>query len=226
LSEAIAKIPGTTYSLKFGVEGKYYAVYLVQYHHPIETKNLEILKGTSIRELPEAIENGLKFMLDAKGVFINPVVIDRVVNEVLEKIPEDGQVLQQETKPVDITPGAKSVSDLINQSDSRAGKKSIIEHQPGEKSPYDASALDMGKKPIFKPKPLPQKETTPKPTVVAAQPAPKPSAKTQETVNTTESIEDTIQTLTERLDKNEKAVTSLKRQVTTLKNKVKELTPK
>ncbi|MHA1738116.1 MAG: hypothetical protein ACTSXA_13495 [Candidatus Heimdallarchaeota archaeon] len=225
MSEAIAKIPGTTYSLKFGVEGKYYAVYLVQYHHPIETKNLEILKGTSIRELPEAIENGLKFMLDAKGVFINPIVIDRVVNEVLEKIPEDGQVLLKETEPVDITPGARSVSDLINNSDNRAGKKSIIEHRPGEKSPYDASALDIAKKPAFKPKPLPEKVEKIEPATPAVQPKTKPSTKAQENINTGQSIEDNIQTLTDRLVKNEKAVTSLKKQVTTLKKKVKKLTP-
>ncbi|MHA1188010.1 MAG: hypothetical protein ACTSSK_14255 [Candidatus Heimdallarchaeota archaeon] len=198
MSEAIAKIPGTTYSLKFGVEGKYYAV--------------------SIRELPEAIENGLKFMLDAKGVFINPIVIDRVVNEVLEKIPEDGQVLLKETEPVDITPGARSVSDLINNSDNRAGKKSIIEHRPGEKSPYDASALDIAKKPAFKPKPLPEKVEKIEPATT------KPSTKAQGNINTGQSIEDNIQTLTNRLVKNEKAVTSLKKQVTTLKKKVKELT--
>jgi hypothetical protein len=226
MSEAIAKIPGTSYSLKFGVEGKYYAVYLVQYHHPIETKSLEILKGTSIRELPEAIENGLKFMLDAKGVFINPVVIDRVVNEVMEKIPEDGQVLQKETEPVDITPSARSVSDLINQSDNRAGKKSIIEHRPGEKTPYDASALDMIKKPAFKPKPLPKEMPKTESATPAVKPATEPSTKAQENINTGQSIEDTIQTLTDRLVKNEKAVTSLKKQVTTLKKKVKELTPK
>lgn len=224
MSEAIAKIPGTTYSLKFGVEGKYYAVYLVQYHHPVEIKSLEILKGTSIRELPEAIENGLKFMLDTKGVFINPVVIDRVVNEVLEKIPDDGQVLQKETEPVDITPGATSVVDLISHSDNRAGKKSIIEHKPGEKSPYDASALDMDKKSAFKPKPLPPKELqSVTPTFKAIEDEATP--KTQESVNTSGALSEEILSLTERLVKNEKAVTSLKKQVTTLKKQVNALKP-
>jgi len=135
-------------------------------------------------------------------------------------------VLQKETEPVDITPGARSVSDLINHSDSRAGKKSIIEHSPGEKSPYDASALDMPKKPAFKPKPLPEKVEKIEPATPAMVPKTKQTTKAQENINTGQSIENNIQTLTDRLVKNEKAVTSLKKQVTTLKKKVKELTPK
>ena len=228
MSEAIAKIPGTTYSLKFGVEGKYYAVYLVQYHNPINTKKLDIIKGTSIRELPEAIENGLKFLLDSEEIFINPVVIDRVVNELLGKIPEDGQVLLKESEPVDITPSAVSVSELIHRSESRTEHKSMIEHTPGLKPKYDASASDIGTKPLRKPKPLPQKEAqsvnvvqSVTPTVKTAETKSVP--KTQENVNTSGTLADEMQSLTDRLVKNEKAVTNLKKQVTKLKKQVKEL---
>ena len=41
--EAIAKIPGTTYSLKFGYEGKYYAVFLCRGSSPFKTRQLWII---------------------------------------------------------------------------------------------------------------------------------------------------------------------------------------
>ena len=88
--EALVKIPGTTFSLKFGLKGKYYAVYLVQGKHAVSSKKTSILKGTTLKELPEEIEKGMRFLMDSEEVYISPVIVDRVVNDLLEQIPKDG----------------------------------------------------------------------------------------------------------------------------------------
>ncbi|NHJ31933.1 MAG: hypothetical protein FK732_03635, partial [Asgard group archaeon] len=155
--ESKVKIPGTTYSLKFGLEGKYYAVYLVQSGHAISSKKTSILKGTTFKDLPEEIEKGMRFLLDSEEVYISPVVVNRVVNDLLELIPKDGQIFVKETTVKPEIESSVSVLDMIEKSDHRAGKKSVEEYTPGEKPKYDATAFDIGKKSLKSPKPLPKR---------------------------------------------------------------------
>ncbi len=220
--EAIVKIPGTTFSFKFGIEGKNYAVYLVQGAHAISSKKLNILKGTTLRDLPEEAENGLRFLLDSEEVYISPVVVDRVVTDLMEQIPKDGQIFVKETtiKP-DIETSVR-VLDLIEQSDHRAGKKSMEEYTPGEKPKFDASASDIGmKKSLKTPKPLPKRSA------VTGQDYPKPAISAKDDYLALEeklnSLTNEVQSLQETIAKNKKAITSMKKQITTLKKSSKEL---
>ena len=220
--EAIVKIPGTTFSFKFGIEGKNYAVYLVQGAHAISSKKLNILKGTTLRDLPEEAENGLRFLLDSEEVYISPVVVDRVVSELMEQIPKDGQIFVKETsiKP-DIETSVR-VLDLIEQSDHRAGKKSVEEYTPGEKPKYDANASDIGmKKSLKKPKPLSKRSA------VTNQDYPKPAISAKDDYLALEekltSLTNEVKSLQETIMKNNKAITSMKKQITTLKKSTKKL---
>jgi len=220
--EAIVKIPGTTFSFKFGIEGKNYAVYLVQGAHAISSKKLNILKGTTLRDLPEEAENGLRFLLDSEEVYISPVVVDRVVTDLLEQIPKDGQVFVKETsiKP-DIETSVK-VLDLIEKSDHRSGKKSMEEYTPGEKPKFDATAFDIGmKKSLKTPKPLPKRSAK------AEQNYQKPAISAKDDYLALEekltSLTNEVKSLQETITKNKKAITSMKKQITTLKKSSKEL---
>jgi len=220
--EAIAKIPGTTFSLKFGIEGKYYAIYLLQGAHAIQIKQLSIMRGTTLRDLPEEVETGLRFLLDTEEVYLSPVIIDRVVSDLLDQIPKDGQVFVKETTIKPEVPSSVNVLDLIEKSDHRAGKKSITEYTPGEKPKYDATASDIGKKFLKTPKPLPKRSASIEP----EQDYPKPaiSAKDdylalEEKIN---SLTNEVKSLQETITKNKKAITSMKKQITTLKKSTKE----
>ncbi len=221
--EATVKIPGTTFSLKFGIEGKNYAVYLVQGAHAISSKKLSILKGTSLRDLPEEAENGLRFLLDSEEVYISPIVVDRVVTDLLEQIPKDGRVFVKETTIKPDIESSVSVLDLIEKSDHRAGKKSIEEYTPGEKSKFDATAFDMGKKKSLKtPKPLPKRsELTEQDYQKPAISAKDDYLALEEKIN---SLTNEVQSLQETIAKNKKAITSMKKQITTLKKSSKKLT--
>ena len=92
MSTSLIKIPGTTYYLQFGIEGKYYAVFLIQGRQPIQSTKLNILRGTSLHDLPAEVENGLRTMLEAEEVYISPMVVDRVVNDMLEQVPQEGKM--------------------------------------------------------------------------------------------------------------------------------------
>jgi len=224
--EAIVKIPGTTFSLKFGIEGKNYAVYLVQGAHAISIKKLNILKGTTLRDLPEEAENGLRFLLDSEEVYISPVVVDRVVTDLMEQIPKDGKVFVKETTLKPDIESSVRVLDLIEKSDHRAGKKSLEEYTPGEKPKFDATASDIGKKKSLKtPKPIPKRSA------IAEQDYQKPAISAKDDYLALEeklnSLTNEVKSLQETITKNKKAITSIKKQITTLKKsskKLKELT--
>jgi len=224
--EAIVKIPGTTFSLKFGIEGKNYAVYLVQGAHAISIKKLNILKGTTLRDLPEEAENGLRFLLDSEEVYISPVVVDRVVTDLMEQIPKDGKVFVKETTLKPDIESSVRVLDLIEKSDHRAGKKSLEEYTPGEKPKFDATASDIGKKKSLKtPKPIPKRSA------IAEQDYQKPAISAKDDYLALEeklnSLTNEVKSLQETITKNKKAITSMKKQITTLKKsskKLKELT--
>jgi hypothetical protein len=220
--EAIVKIPGTTFSFKFGIEGKNYAVYLVQGAHAISSKKLNILKGTTLRDLPEEAENGLRFLLDSEEVYISPVVVDRVVTDLMDQIPKDGQIFVKETTIKSDIETSVRVLDLIEKSDHRAGKKSVEEYTPGEKPKFDATASDIGmKKSLKTPKPLPKRS------VVTDQDYLKPAISAKDDYLALEgklnSLTNEVQSLQETITKNKKAITSMKKQITTLKKTSKEL---
>ena len=237
LNDALIKIPGTTYYLQFGIEGKYYAVFLIQGRQAIQSKKLNILRGTSLHELPEEVENGLKSMLEAEEVYISPVVVDRVVNNLLEKIPQDGQM---EVKEAPAEGGelssSVSVKNMVAHSDHRSGIRSVIEHHPGQKSQFDATADSIGRIELKKPKPLPlkdsmvQRETPAATEVETTSTIPKP----QPTKTATESyvsMDDKVNTLTneisqlvEQVTKNDKEIKKMKKQITKLKKDLKEAT--
>lgn len=233
MSTSLIKIPGTTYYLQFGIEGKYYAVFLIQGRQPIQSAKLNILRGTSLHDLPAEVENGLRTMLEAEEVYISPVVVDRVVNDMLEQVPQEGQMEVKE--PVGTTErlvsDSVSVRSRIAQSDSRAGKKSIIEHHPGQKSKFDATADSIGHIELKKPKPLPRKDIMveqSEPIVIKKEVS---IAKPQAEISKTESyisVDDKVANLTnevtqlvEKVTKNDKEIKKLKRQITALKKATK-----
>lgn len=219
--EAIARIPGTTFSLKFGVEGKYYAVFLCRGRAPFKTKQLSILKGATLSELPEEVENGLRFLLDTEEVYLSPVIVNRVVNDLIEQIPKDGQVFVKETTEKEYVTPTTSVSEMISKSEDRAGKKSIIEHKPSEKSKFDATADDIGKRHLKPPKPLPKRDLNVEHTNY------KPAISSKDDYL---AIDEKVSTLTNDLltvqgtvEKHKKEITNLKKQITKLKKQTKEL---
>ncbi|NHJ47836.1 MAG: hypothetical protein FK733_08620 [Asgard group archaeon] len=158
MSEEITiSIPGTTYRVKFGVEGKYYALSLYRGSVEHKTKPLTILRGSSLSDLPEEVENGLRDLLDSEEVYLSPVIVKRVVNNLLDQIPEDGQLTTVEKTQKEFVKRELKVADLINKSDQRAEKKSTIEYSPSMETKFDATADDIGKVSLSKPKPLPEK---------------------------------------------------------------------
>ena len=234
MSEAI-KIPGTSYSVQLGFESKYYAVYLVQYGKPIKSQKLAILKGTPIDDLPEETEKALQNLLETEQIFINPVIVDRVVNDLIEQKPEEGEITleseKEEPKEERLVPTNINVKNMISQRDSQVGKTSMIEHKPKEKSKFDASALDFGTHKPKPPKPLlsrfqatessvsPSLSITPKKETVALKVEPYKPSETKSDV-----VSNQINELMEKIAKNNKEIKNLKRQVSTLKKTVKELT--
>ncbi len=223
MSEALVKIPGTTYSLKFGLEGKYYAVYLVQSGHAISSKKTNILQGTTLQDLPEELEKGMRFLLDAEEVYISPVIVNRVVYDLLEQIPKDGQIFVKETSIKPEIESSVHVLDLIEKSDHRAEKKSVVEYTPREKPKYDATAFDIGKKDLKTPKPLPKKS----PTIETIEDHPKPAISAKDDYLALEeklnSVTNELKSLQETIDQNKKEITNLKKQITTLKKNTKEI---
>ncbi len=219
--EALAKIPGTTFSLKFGIEGKYYAVYLCRGSTPFKTKQLNILKGTTLNELPEEVENGLRYLLDMEEVYLSPVIVDRVVNDLIEQIPKGGQVFTKETTKKQYVTLSTGVSQLISKSEDRAGKKSVIEYAPSEKSKFDATAESIGKISLKTPKPLPKRDTTIEHSTL------KPAINSKDDYL---AIDEKVNILTNELqivqgsiDQHTKEIKNVKKQITTLKKQTKEL---
>ena len=221
--EALVKIPGTTFSLKFGLKGKYYAVYLVQGKHAVSSKKTSILKGTTLKDLPEEIEKGMRFLMDSEEVYISPVIVNRVVNDLLEQIPKDGQVFVKETTVKPDIETSVSVLDMIEKSDHRAGKKSIVEYTPGEIPKYDATASDIGRKSLKTPKPLPKRSAT----VEHESDYQKPAISAKDDYLALEEkltfLTNEFKSLQETIDKNKKAITSMKKQITTLKKSTKKI---
>ncbi|NHK30173.1 MAG: hypothetical protein FK730_02390 [Asgard group archaeon] len=236
--EIIAQIPGTTYMIKFGFEGKYYALFLCRGSQQFKTMKLNILKGTSLHELPEEVENGLRDLLDSEEVYLSPVIVKNVANNILEQIPESGQIKTQEKMQKQFVKTEMRVSDLINKSDDRAGKKSIIEHAPREKPKFDASADSIGQIKLKQAKPLPEKmvkrEETP---VLEHKPAEKPivsEKKPMETIIETKkedftqlekkvsTLSNDVQSLHEIIDKSNQEIESLKQKVDSMEQEAVE----
>ena len=67
----------------------------------------------------------------------------------LDKIPQDPEVFGKESTRPELVKSAVSVQDRIQSSEQRAGKTSMVEHKPGEKSKFDATAEDIGKAVAF-----------------------------------------------------------------------------
>lgn len=234
LNESLTKIPGTTYSLQFGIEGKYYAVFLIRGRQAIQSKKLSILRGTVLHELPEEVETGLRSMLDAEEVYISPVVVDRVVNEILKRIPQEDQLeVKEPVAEKRLVPTSINVQNMIAQSDGRSGQKSMIEHHPPEKTKFDATSESIGRIQLKTPKPLPHKEkmiepsSTPivskKESVVA--PSPVKIESTGNYVSMDEkvlSLTTEVTKLEEQVTKNNKEIKKMKKQITTLKKAAKE----
>lgn len=238
MSEQPVKIPGTTFSLQLGFEGKYYAVFLVQYHQIIKSRKTGILKGTDLSTLSEEVENGMRSLLEGEEIFINPVIIDRVVNELLEQKPiERKAAAEEEAIPREesrLVPETVKVSELIKHSDNRAGKTTITEYHPEQKSKFDATADSIGNYNLKTPKPLPSRFTSSEdvPATIThseIQASPKSQAISIDKENYAQleekitSLNTEISGLLEQINNNNKEITNLKKQITTLKKQVKSL---
>lgn len=235
--EITAQIPGTTYSIKFGFEGKYYALFLCRGFKEFKTMKLNILRGTSLHELPEEVENGLKNLLVSEEVFLSPVIVKNVTNNLLEQLPENGQIKADDAKQKQFVKTDISVSSLISKSDERAGKKSIIEHAPRDKPKFDATADSLGRIDLKKPKQLPEKiikrEVTPveehKPIKKSEEKTPMPVMKPMEITSEVKkedynhlddkvtTLSNEVQSLHKILDKNNQDIEFLKEQIDTIK---------
>ena len=226
--EPITKIPGSTYSLKFGIEGKYYALYLCRGSQPFRTKQLNILRGTSLKDLPEEIENGIRFLLDSEQIFLSQIIVKRVMNDLLEQIPkESSQTFAKETSIKSYVQPTITVQELISKSDERAEQKSVLEFTQSEKIKYDATAEDIGRIVLKEPKPLHKKGTT----AEIPQTKPQSVSKTdyvslEQKVNT---LSNEIVSLHTQIDKNNQEITDLKMEITSIKKEtdiIKDLSSK
>jgi hypothetical protein len=241
MNTELTKIPGTLYSLGFGTEGNYYAVFLYRGRQAINTKKLSIVRGSSLRDLPDEVENGLRHLLDNEEIYISPAIIDRVVNDLMDKIPKEGQVFTKETTERKLVSENVNVKELINKSESRSKKQEeATEMPPKKEKKYDASAMDITPPKPRTPKPLPEKEEAVKKEQI---PAPREIQRTPETAKVaTQSksnilkeedlapLEEQVTKLTDELNdlqelvtKNKNNITSVKRSITILKNKLKEM---
>ncbi|MHA1212001.1 MAG: hypothetical protein ACTSSH_06035 [Candidatus Heimdallarchaeota archaeon] len=218
--EAITKIPGTTFSLKFGIEGKYYSVYLCRGSTPFRTKELSILRGTSLDDLHEEVENSLRYLLDSEEVFLSPVIVDRVVNDLMDQIPKDGQVSAEETAPKAYVATPVGVAEIISKKEAQAGKKSVIEYTPGEKPKFDATADSIGKIPLKAPKALPRKDIV-STTTTSSGTSPRDNYMSLDEKIT--ALTNELQSTQEMVAKTNDDLKKLKKQVTTLKKTTKEL---
>lgn len=237
----MVRIPGTTFYLQFSIEGKYYAISLVQGRLPIKSRKLDALRGTAKTELTGEIETGLQALLEEENLYINPVVVDRVITEFLEKIPEEGQSstreISEERKIIPET--AVKVSEMIKKSDDRAGKTSMVEHKPITKPKYDASAESISHYNLRTPRPLPQKESIIEQETVTSSIENTTEIEKENKIVLTSTIqtekyiqlEEKIVSLTneinnmqQKIDSTSKEITNLKKQITTLKNKLKDPT--
>ncbi|HUU77680.1 MAG TPA: hypothetical protein VMX55_05000 [candidate division Zixibacteria bacterium] len=232
MSETIIKIPGTSFSAQFGIEGKYYTVFLIQYGQAVKSKKLDILKGSPLQDLPIEVEKSLQHLLETENLYINPVIIDRVVNDLLEHPPEksEGTMFEEHEEPR-IVPSSIKVQDLITERDIRAGKTSVVEFKPQEKSKFDASSANFGTPKPRAPRPLPSKESmieqqqsSQLQVAVKKEPIQQTKSSFLATEEKTMSSTNELQQLTERIDKTDKELKNLKKQVTTLKKTVSELT--
>ena len=236
MSEAI-KIPGTSFSVQIGYESKYYTVFLVHYGKPIKSQKLSILKGTPIDDLPQETEKAVQNLLETEQIFINPVIVDRVVNELLEQKPDESEITlnveKEEIKESRLVPSNINVRDMISQRDSSASKPSMIEHKPKEKSKFDASAFDFGTPKPKPPRPLPSRDHANESSITsvsAIAPKKEPIEVKTEIYKATETKSDTasnqINELMDKIAKNDKEIKNLKKQISTLKKTVKELSIK
>ncbi|MFW9922580.1 MAG: coiled-coil domain-containing protein [Candidatus Thorarchaeota archaeon] len=237
MNEQPIKIPGTTFSLQLGFEGKYYAVFLVQYHQIIKSKKTGILKGSDLSTLSEEVEKSMNSLLETEQIFINPVIIDRVVNELLEQNPIEKLVEVEEKHEEEhrLVPESVKVSELIKHSDYRAGKTSITEYHPEQKSKFDATADSISNYGLRTPKPLASRvsSTEEMPVTIThseLQKTTKSQAISSDKDNYNQldqkitSLNAEISGLLEQISNNNKEITNLKKQVTTLKKQVKDLT--
>lgn len=244
MNETRTKIPGTLYSLKFGIEGKYYAVFLYRGNQEIYSKKLEILRGTSLRDLPEELENGLKYMLDKKEIHLSPVIVDRVVNNLLEKIPENGSVFDKESSKKKLEKPSISVQELVKKSEKRLEtQKQVPTYTPAQKQKYDASAEDLGKYNLKKPKPLPEKREAEQKSEIKEIPIkeePKKEHKIKQAENKTleekkemnkkyqelqkkvDDLNNEVSGLVETIKKNEKQIGTLEQKIIQLKKEMEE----
>jgi len=221
--ESLTRIPGTTFSIKFGLEGKYYALFLCRGSTPFKSKSLNILKGTTLRDLPEEIEKSLQWLLEAEEIYLSPIVVDRVVNEIIDQIPKEGQVFVKETTPKKYIDREVSVQEIIKQANTRAERATTVEFTPKTKPKVDASAEDLGKIRLREPRPLPQRgvDTV---TTQAAAPTLKPIPSSYQQIEEKFArLTNDVQSMQELLNKNAKEIKSLKRQITTLKKEIKAL---
>ncbi|RLI63228.1 MAG: hypothetical protein DRP02_10310 [Candidatus Gerdarchaeota archaeon] len=222
--ESLTRIPGTTFSIKFGLEGKYYALFLCRGSTPFKSKPMNILKGTTLRDLPEEIEKSLKWLLDTEEIYLSPVVVDRVVNEIIDQIPKEGQVFVKETIPKKYINSEVSVQEIIKQANTRAEKVTMSEYTPASKPKVDASADDIGKIHLREPRPLPQRQASEDIGTSEAAPVLKPTPSTYQQIEEKfTTLTNDIQSMQELLNKNAKEIKSLKRQVKTLKKEIKAL---
>ncbi|NHJ03911.1 MAG: hypothetical protein EAX90_03755 [Candidatus Heimdallarchaeota archaeon] len=231
MSETIIKIPGTSFSVQFGFEGKYYTVFLIQYGQAVKSKKLDILKGSPLQDLPIEVEKSLQHLLETENLYINPVIIDRVVNDLLEHPPEESEgMIKEEYEEPRIVPSSIKVQDLIAERDIRAGKTSVVEFKPQEKSKFDASAANFGTPKPRPPKPLASREPiieqphSSQPQIeVKKEPLQETKSSFLATETKTMTSTNELQQLIERIDKTDKELKNLKKQVTTLKKTVNEL---
>jgi hypothetical protein len=216
--EITAQIPGTTYKVKFGVEGKYYSLFLYRGSLVHKSKPLSILRGASLGEAPEEVENCLRDLLDSEEVYLSPVIIKRVVGNLMDQVPEDGTIKFTEKSQKEFVKRELKVADLIQKSDNRAGKKSIVEFTPGEETKFDATSDDIGKISVPKPKPLPEK------IIKREEPVAEPTvAKPIEPVKT---IEKPVEVKPEETKPIETEVVKLEEKVTTLSTEVETIQTK
>lgn len=213
-----AKIPGTLYSLQFGTEGNYYAVFLVRGRQNVATKRLDIVRGTSLRDLPEEIENALRTLLDKEQIFLSPAIVNRVVNEIVTQIPKKGKVTFTKTSKMKQPSGR--VQQLIKESEERVKKQTPIssQQQKDSRAP-SASAEDIGKIPLKKPRPLSETVLTQEDRSTSVKGTPKDESR--DVINKVDRLTNKIAALQNLADQNRKEIESLKKELSSLKKQEK-----
>ncbi|MBD3191387.1 MAG: hypothetical protein GF308_12125 [Candidatus Heimdallarchaeota archaeon] len=214
-----AKIPGTLYSLQFGTDGNYYAVFLVRGRQNVATKRLDIVRGTSLRDLPEEIENALRTLLDREQIFLSPAIVDRVVNEIVTQIPEKGKVTFTRASQTKRPSGR--VKQLIQESEERVKRQApASSRQPIDTRAPSASAEDIGKIPLKKPRPISE-------TVLAREDrsasikSTAPKDQSSDVLNKVDRLTNELAALQNLADQNKKEIETLKKELSSLKEQKK-----